>query len=29
MHLRNLQQLLNHRLILKTVHRVIKVNQEA
>ena len=27
-HLRNLKQLLNHRLVLKKVHRVVKFNQE-
>ena len=28
-HIRDLKQALNHRLILKDVHRVIKFNQEA
>ena len=28
-HIRNLKQALNHRLILKKVHRVIKFNQNA
>ena len=28
-HIRNLQQALNHRSILKKVHRVIKFNQKA
>ena len=28
-HIRNLKQILNHGLILKTVHRVIKFNQKA
>ena len=28
-HLRNLQQQLNHGLILKSIHRVIKFNQNA
>ena len=28
-HIRNLQQQLNHRLILKSIHRVIKFNQNA
>ena len=29
MHIRNLKQALNHRLVLKKVHRVIKFNQNA
>ena len=29
MHIRNLNQLLNHGLIFKKVHKVIKFNQEA
>ena len=29
MHLRNLRQALNHRLVLKKIHRVIKFNQNA
>ena len=28
-HIRNLKQALNHRLVLKKVHRVIKFNQNA
>ena len=28
-HIRNLKQVLNHCLVLKKVHRVIKVNQNA
>ena len=28
-HIRNLKQALNHRLILKKIHRVIKFNQKA
>ena len=28
-HIRNLKQALNHRLVLKKVHRVIKINQNA
>ena len=28
-HIRNLKQALNHRLVLKKVHRVIKFNQKA
>ena len=29
MHIRNLKQALNHRLVLKKVHRVMKFNQNA
>ena len=29
MHIRNLEQASNHRLVLKKVHRAIKFNQEA
>ena len=29
MHIKNLKQALNHRLVLKNVHRVIKINQNA
>ena len=28
-HIRNLEQALNHRLVLKQVHRIIKSNQKA
>ena len=28
-HIRNLNQALNHRLVLKNVHRIIKFNQNA
>ena len=28
-HIRNLKQAINHRLVLKKVHRVIKLNQKA
>ena len=29
MHIKNLKKALNHRLVLKNVHRVIKINQNA
>ena len=29
MHIKNLKKALNHRLVLKSVHRVIKINQNA
>ena len=29
MHIKNLKQELNHRLIMKKVHRMIKLNQKA
>ena len=28
-HIRNLKQALNHKLVLKKIHKVIKFNQEA